>query len=119
MRTYGVHLLFHILALAVGAGIGIAGGIWRQSHDNTALWLGLAAVVAGLLLLTMQGFYIAGSSPAPPPRPVLGAAPRSQRIPTRRGDTTVQPHPMAPPAEVDEETRSPAMEALKQHQQQG
>lgn len=117
MRGYGVHLLFHVLALAVGAGIGVAGAIWRQDHDNTALWLGLAAVVAALLLLTMQGFYIAGSGPAPPPRPVRGAAPRSQRIETRRGDTTVQPYPMAAPADLDQETRSPAMEALKQHQQ--
>jgi hypothetical protein len=117
MRGYGVHLLFHVLALAVGAGIGVAGAIWQVGHDNTALWLGLAAVVAALLLLVMQGFYIVGSDPAPKPRPVPRAAPRAQRIEPRARDTTVQPARKAPPVDIDEETRSPAMEALKEHQQ--
>lgn len=117
MRGYGVHLLFHILALAVGAGIGVAATIWQRSADNTALWLGLAAVVAGLLLLIMQGFYIAGSDPAPQPRPIQPAAPRSQRIETQPSRTTVHTYPQAASADVDEEPRSPAMEALKEHQQ--
>lgn len=117
MKSYGVHLLFHLLALAVGAGIGIAGAVWRLGHDNTALWLGLAAVVAGLLLLALQGFYIAGSGPAPQPRPIRAGAAHSQRIGSRASTTAIQSHPRVVPADVDEETRSPAMEALKEHQQ--
>lgn len=136
MKGYGVHLLFHVLALAVGAGIGVAGALWWLSHNNAALWLGLAAVVGGVLLLTMQGFYIAASGPAPQPRPVMprpaqprppverpAAEPsaRSQPVDTSNAHTAIQSEPAAQPEveeDANEEPRSPAMEALKEHQQQ-
>lgn len=143
MKGYGVHLLFHVLALAVGAGMGVAGALWWLDHTNTALWLALAAVVGGVLLLTMQAFYIAASEPAPPPRPVAPrrrpaptpptpsstrapaaptTAPRPRPVDTSNAHTAIQSEPIVKPdpeEEPNEEPRSPAMEALKEHQQQG
>ncbi|MHA6805051.1 hypothetical protein [Salinifilum ghardaiensis] len=59
MQGYGVHLLFHVLAAACGAGCGVAAALWWHESLAFALVLAVAALVVGLLVLLAQGRYIA------------------------------------------------------------
>lgn len=65
MRGYTVHLLFHLLAAALGAASGVSAGLWWAGHNRIGLWLAVAALVLGGVILIVQGLYISGD---PPPR---------------------------------------------------
>jgi hypothetical protein len=105
VKGYGVHLLFHLLALAVGAALGVAVAMWWLGHSSMALWLALASIAAAILVLALQAFYIAGSKPPA----ATGFRPR----PAVRGGTSIR----ADPTHGDGRTRASASEPLHEHGQ--
>lgn len=58
MKGYAVHLFFHLLAIACGAGCGVAAALWWDNSLPLALWLAVAAFAAGIFVLIAQGIYI-------------------------------------------------------------
>lgn len=114
MKGYGVHLLFHLLALMVGAACGAIAGMWWFGHDEAVRWLALAALVAGILVLTLHGFYIAGSATTWDEVPQ--ARPRPSVRPSQRhdGGTRIQAEPFGGRGRADQDTRTSATEALRE-----
>lgn len=123
MRGYAVHLLFHLLAIAAGAGCGAAGALWWFGGEPTGLWLAVGALMIGIIVLVLEGLYISASqpprAPAPPPesRPRI-PVPQRPRERTRPdlepvaapSETVLQPAPEGTP--VDQETKTSALDAL-------
>ncbi|WP_433869503.1 hypothetical protein [Saccharopolyspora sp. CA-218241] len=74
MKGYAVHLLFHLLAVVAGAGIGVGAALWWTGQQPFALWLAIAALVFGVLLLVLQGLFLArgGQRSRTAPRPAPG-----------------------------------------------
>ncbi|PKW19215.1 hypothetical protein [Saccharopolyspora spinosa] len=87
MRAYAVHLLFHLLAIAAGAGCGVAGWLWWFGGDPNSLWLAIGALVVGIIVLVLEALYIRAEQPPAPPR----SQPRPQQPPPRS-----QPRPQQP-----------------------
>ena len=83
MQGYGVHLLFHALAVLCGAALGIAGTVWWAGGNPPVLWAALAALLLGVVVLVVQGRQLAaeprprrtasGTRPRPGTRPELAA----------------------------------------------
>ncbi|MFC7344424.1 hypothetical protein [Saccharopolyspora griseoalba] len=126
MRSYAVHLLFHFLAAVCGAAFGVAGVLWWfERDDHNALYLAVGALVMGVIVLLIQALYIAAEPPerrpAPPraqPHPL--SQPRVEPV-ARRNPTRPDLEPVLPPAEpeqVDQETKTTALDALEEHTRQ-
>lgn len=127
MRGYAVHLLFHVLAAVCGAASGVAAVLWWFDRDNyNALYLAVGALVMGVVVLLIQALYITAESPVRGPAPTrqvrqAGPHPLSQpgmpaverRNPTRPEMEPVSPQP--DPEQFDQETKTPALEALQEH----
>lgn len=133
MRGYGVHLLFHLLAMLAGGVGGVALGMWWTGTVPSALWLAVAAFAAGVVVLALQGLYVTSKTPprrerrSAPQRTAHRSAPddavprrggtRPQMAvpdpdaPARSGGTQVQPAAWSETG--DEDTRRSATEALQ------
>ena len=61
MNGYGVHLLFHLVAIVIGTACGVAAGLWWFGLGPA--WVFVTAVVVGMLLLLLQALYIQSSGP--------------------------------------------------------
>lgn len=60
MRGYAVHLIFHVLAVVIGAACGFAAGLWWFEVGPTALVVFFGTLLLGVVLLLAQAFYIRG-----------------------------------------------------------
>nr|WP_246330930.1 hypothetical protein [Saccharopolyspora hordei] len=112
--------MFHLLAIAAGAGCGAAGGLWWFGGEPTGLWLALGALMIGIIVLVLEGLYISASQPPPPP----AVPPQSRpRLPRPRERTRPDLEPVAVPSQtllqpapdrsaVDQETKTSAADAL-------
>ncbi|CAM01252.1 hypothetical protein A8924_2340 [Saccharopolyspora erythraea NRRL 2338] len=70
MKGYGVHLLFHLLAVVSGGAAGVAAGLWWFAANAVAMWIATAALVVGIIVLILEGLYISGvQNQGRPPRP--------------------------------------------------
>ncbi|MER6988385.1 hypothetical protein ABT337_01055 [Saccharopolyspora hirsuta] len=123
MRGYAVHLLFHLLAIAAGAGCGAAGALWWFGGEPTGLWLAIGALMIGIIVLVLEGLYISASQPAPPPAPPTQSQPRMPVPQRQRGGTRPDLGPVAAPSDTllqaapdggsaDQETKTSAIDAL-------
>ncbi len=95
MQGYTVHLLFHLLAIAVGAACGAAAGLWWFAGNAAAFWLTLAALVMSFVVLVLHTLYLVASPPTasrPAPRT------RSARDSDIRGHNTHAARARAHPA---------------------
>ncbi len=124
MRGYPVHLLFHLLAIVAGIAVGVGGALWWLGNDRNALYLAVTALIVGIIVLLLQGFYISVSQPPrPAPRrpmpPAPPSHPRFQPVAERRDPTRPDLEPVAPPeaesGSVDQETKTSAIDALNEH----
>lgn len=102
MQGYGVHLLFHVLAAACGAGCGVAAALWWHESLTFALVLAVAAFVVGLLILLAQSRYIAAQRPDRPAAASGGAHAASR---PRRGTRPDLPADSEAPARSAPRTR--------------
>jgi hypothetical protein len=122
VKGYTVHLLFHLLAMVVGGVLGAAAGLWWFAHNAMAMWAALGALVVGIMLLVLQGLYIAGAGPTGTDAPASDwgrsrmqpPAGGARPVQPQRGDTSVQPTPFGPQGHVDQDTRTAATDALHQ-----
>ncbi|GAA2346606.1 hypothetical protein GCM10009854_24430 [Saccharopolyspora halophila] len=125
MRGYAVHLLFHALAVVCGAAFGVAAVLWWFDRENyNALYLAVGALVMGVAVLLIQALYIATEPSARRrPRQVQRAEPHPLSQPgmqsvDRRNPTRPEMEPVSPqphPEQFDQETKTPALEALEEH----
>ncbi|MER5394059.1 hypothetical protein [Saccharopolyspora sp. NPDC002686] len=131
MRGYAVHLLFHLLAMAAGAGCGAAVALWWYGGEPTGLWLALGALMIGIIVLVLEWLYISANQPEPPAPPQQTYPPRTYPPQSRprmqapqRPRTRPDLEPVAAPSEtllqpapestsVDQETKTSATDALR------
>ncbi|MDR7303236.1 hypothetical protein [Haloactinomyces albus] len=84
MKGYTVHLLFHTVAVAIGAACGIAAGLWLFGSVATAVWVFFGTVLLGIALLVAQTFYLRGApGERPEARPRQAGAGHPLRTGTR------------------------------------
>lgn len=125
MKGYTVHLLFHLVAIVIGAAAGLAASLWWFGGEPAGLWLAIGALLVGLVLLALQLAYISRSQP-PVPRYDLEDAERdsawdesgSEPVSSTREDLEPVPESevsQAPPSRTDEETKKSARAALNEH----
>ncbi len=98
MRGYTVHLIFHVLAAAIGAVCGLTAALWRFDTVPTAATMFFGALLLGAILLALQAFYIRVARP----RDASGATsserrPRSDPERTRRPGSGTRPEPSTRP----------------------
>lgn len=63
MRGYGMHLLFHLLAMLAGGVGGVALGMWWTETVPSAIWLAVAAFAAGVVVVALQALYVTAKTP--------------------------------------------------------
>lgn len=137
MKGYTVHLLFHLVAIVIGAAAGLAASLWWFGGEPTGLWLAIGALLIGVVLLALQLFYISRSQPPVPEDEEWDDewggrgndawdeggddAPdesRAEPVSSTREDLEPVPEsevPQAPPSRTDEQTKKSARAALNEH----
>lgn len=97
VHGYGVHLLFHVLAVLLGTAIGVAAAMWWTAPTVLGLVVTAAAIVLGVVLLLLQNSVL--RAPQLPPRPDSYPSPEQPR----RGGT--RPELRNEPRSEDSTTR--------------
>ena len=126
VRSYAVHLLFHFLAAVCGTAFGVAGvRWWFERDDHNALNLTIGALAMGVIVLLIHALYIAAEPPRRRPAPPRGQPhplsqprldPVERRNPTRPDLEPIFPPPA--PEQADQETKTSALDALREHTRQ-
>ncbi|MBA8825755.1 hypothetical protein FHX42_003121 [Saccharopolyspora lacisalsi] len=98
MRGYTAHLIFHILAAAIGGACGLTAALWRFDTVPTAATMFFGALLLGAILLALQALYIRVARP----RDTSGATPSTRRPRpgpggTHRPGTGTRPEPSTRP----------------------